>query len=57
MPRWDRRSANARSISASFSTVEERSFGVGVKVFPQALQRHRAVPDRLVPKRTIFSIS
>jgi hypothetical protein len=57
MPRCDRRSAKARSIRACFSSVNERSTGAGVKVFWQTLQRQRAVPDRLVPKRTTFSVS
>jgi hypothetical protein len=57
MPRCDRRWANARSISASFWGVTERSIGDGVNVLPQALQRQRAVPERFFPNRTTFSFS
>jgi hypothetical protein len=57
MPRCDSRSAKARSISASFSGVKDRSTGWMVKVLPQALHRQRAVPDRFVPNRTTLSTS
>lgn len=57
IPRWERRSDKARCIWASFSGVTERSIGDGVKVLLQALQRQRAVPERLRPKRTTHSVS
>ena len=57
IPRCERRSAKARCIWTSFSGVTERSIGAGVKVFLQALQRQRAVPERFRPKRTTRSVS
>ncbi len=51
IPRWLIRSCSARMICASFSRVMVRLLGWGVKVLWHALQRARAEPLRLVPKR------
>jgi hypothetical protein len=42
-------------MAASFWGVMARLLGTSVNVLPQALQRHRSVPERLVPKRMTFS--
>ena len=51
IPRWLMRSCSAATICASFSRVMVRLLGWGVKVLWHALQRARAEPLRLVPKR------
>ncbi len=51
IPRWLMRSCSAATIWPSFWCVMARLFGLGVKVLLQSLQRPRADPLRLVPKR------
>jgi hypothetical protein len=52
----DSRSDKAASTRASRSGVILRVLGFGVKVLLQALQRHLAVPPRLVPCRITGSL-
>ena len=49
MPRMVVRSSRWRRMAASFWGVMLRSIGLRVKVLLQFMQRHRAVPARLVP--------
>ena len=51
MPRWLIRSCSAATICASFWWVMARLLGCRVKVLLHWLQRQRAEPLRLEPKR------
>jgi hypothetical protein len=52
MARWESRSPNAFSMSASFSRLNFRLLPSGAQALWQALQRRRWLPARVKPWRT-----